>query len=391
MANNSSIADTLGAEPARVFRPDTAPELADAVRDAGAAGLAVIPHGGGTGQDYGYPPDAPGGFALLDTNALNRIVAVEPGDLTITVEAGVTLAAVQAALAPHGLFLPLDPPNPEWTTVGGVLAVNATGASRLGYGTARDWLIGLTVIDGNGRTITGGGKVVKNVTGYDLPKLHVGALGTLGVITEATFKVAPLPETERTVVITLEPGEDAGMNSFVDAVLRSAAPTQGYWRTDGSGSHLVFVCAGFREAVDEGIGRIREQARSLEAEGATVSVFDERLDAREDAAPFSLRILGMPAGDAERHQKVAALAGDATVRTLLGSGITEVMGTEPARAADLLADGAAFTWTHALLGVRRAGLRVWSPEPRSLPLMRRMKAALDPERRLNPGRFVGRI
>lgn len=188
-----NYAAVLGLEPSRIERPSTIQEAADVIREA----TSIIPWGGGTGQDYGAPPRKVG--TVLDLSGLDRVVAHEYADMTITVEAGITLAALQAQLAKHNQFLPLDPPDAETATVGGILATNAFGPLRLGYGTARDWLIGLKVIDAQGRLIKGGGKVVKNVTGYDLPKLHIGALGTLGVIVEATFKVSPKPDRKSVV------------------------------------------------------------------------------------------------------------------------------------------------------------------------------------------------
>src|ERR671921_718893 len=197
----------LGVEPGEVARPRTVEEVADLVARANAERRTVVPWGGGTGQSLGYPPRR--ADLLLDLSGLDRILAHEPGDLTVTAQAGVPLAHVQKRLAAHGQFLPLDPPHADRATVGGLLAVNAWGPSRPLYGTARDWLIGLAVVDAAGRGIRGGGKGVKKGTRYDPPQLHLGALGTLGVIVEATFKVAPLPEAFALLRYRLTPGADA--------------------------------------------------------------------------------------------------------------------------------------------------------------------------------------
>ena len=322
---------TIGAEPAAIAHPQSQDELADAVRVAVKSGHAVVPSGGGLGQDYGYPLRMDKPYTLIETAGVNRVVAVEPGDLTITVEAGATLAQVQAALKPHGLFLPLDPPHPDRATVGGMLAVNAFGASRLGYGTARDWCIGLSVVNAAGRVTKSGGKVVKNVTGYDLPKLHIGALGTLGVIAEATFKVAPLPEATRTVIVTLTPEQWNAPGAFIAVTLDTTAPTQAYRRTDATGDYAVFVFRGFVEVVEQYTQAVRIAAQSL-IPGANVAVFEEMLEA-QDAEPYPhvLRLFGDVARDNERHEVVISDA-PGTVVTHLGTGVTDTHDLQIGRA-----------------------------------------------------------
>src|SRR5213076_1790821 len=133
-----------------------------------------------------------------------------PGDLTVTVEAGRTIADLQSALRERGQWLSLDPPDADRATICGVIATNASGPRRHLYGTARDVVIGVTVVTADGALVRGGGKVVKNVAGYDLPKLFVGSYGTLGVIVEATVKLRPLPDAERLVAVRFERLQDAG-------------------------------------------------------------------------------------------------------------------------------------------------------------------------------------
>ena len=135
----------------------------------------------------------------VDLSALNRVVAHTPEDLTVKVEAGSKLADLQSALAARGQWLPIDPPNPERLSIGALLATNASGPRRYGCGTIRDYLIGIQVALADGRVIKSGGNVVKNVAGYDLGKLFIGSLGSLGIIVEATFKLRPLPELEQFV------------------------------------------------------------------------------------------------------------------------------------------------------------------------------------------------
>jgi len=156
---------------------------------------------------------------LVDLQALQRVVEYHPEDMTITAEAGLTLAALQKHLLAHGQWLPLDPPNTEHATLADILNTNASGPRRFGYGTIREHLIGLKVALADGRIIKSGGKVVKNVAGYDLQKLFVGSHGTLGVIIEATFKVRPVAEKEEFVSITCPTLEK--VSERIEAVLDS--------------------------------------------------------------------------------------------------------------------------------------------------------------------------
>ena len=153
---------------------------------------AVYPLGGGTSLDFGLPAAQPGiGFSLA---GLNRVVDYPARDMTITVEAGITLANLADMLADERQWLPIDVPQPERATLGGVIATDVSGPRRYGYGTLRDYVIGISAVDGRGMTFKGGGRVVKNVAGYDFCKLLTGSLGTLGVITQVTLKLKPLVE-----------------------------------------------------------------------------------------------------------------------------------------------------------------------------------------------------
>lgn len=189
-----------GVEPAAAFEPSTREELATLLRIASAQGLAVAPQGGRTALALGRPLAA---YDLaLDLGGLRRTVEYAPDDLTVTVEAGRRLGALQAELAEHGQYLPIDPPPGDDVTVGGLLATARPGAWRGHVPAARDLILGVEVALPSGERVRSGGRVVKNVTGYDLHRLHTGALGAFGVIVEATFKVAPLPEASRTLAAT---------------------------------------------------------------------------------------------------------------------------------------------------------------------------------------------
>ncbi len=187
--------------------PETVEQVAQIVALANQQGLTVLSLGGGSRINLGGIPEQ---FdILLETTQLVRLLEHEAPDLTCHVEAGITLAALQAQLATKGQRLALDPPGAQQATIGGILASNASGPKRLRYGTARDMVIGLHVVQASGEVARSGGRVVKNVAGYDLNKLYVGSLGTLGIIVEANFKLQPLPANERTLLLTFSNAEDA--------------------------------------------------------------------------------------------------------------------------------------------------------------------------------------
>jgi glycolate oxidase FAD binding subunit len=166
--------------------------VAEAVRDAAGCGLAVYPFGGGTMLDCGIRPTRPG--ISLSLTKLNRVIDYPAADLTITVEAGMTIGELNKRLAAQGQRLPVDVPQPDRATIGGAIAVNAAGPRRHAFGTMRDYLLGFTAVDGTGMTFSGGGRVVKNAAGYNMCRLMAGSLGTLGVLTQATLLVRPVCE-----------------------------------------------------------------------------------------------------------------------------------------------------------------------------------------------------
>src|SRR6266404_1722247 len=186
-----------GIPPSHVVEPGNEQELARVLKLANAAGLALIPRGGGTKLGWGNRPTH--ADAILSTARMCRVIEHAWADLTVSVEAGCTIAKLQETVAKHGQRLALDPLWPESATVGGMLSTNDSGALRLRFGSLRDLVIGVTVALADGTVASSGGKVVKNVAGYDLPKLMTGAFGTLGVITRAIFRLHPLPKETRTI------------------------------------------------------------------------------------------------------------------------------------------------------------------------------------------------
>ena len=188
-----------GIQPSFVVSPEETEHAADVMRVASGNDLVVVPHGGGTVQSAGYKPERVD--ILLSTKLLNKVLHYDAGDLTLSVGAGMKIADVQKLLAEYGQFLPIDPPNPDVATIGGTLAANVSGPLQVGFGSARDFCIGIEFVTGDGTIARGGGRVVKNVAGYDMMKLLIGSYGTLGVITSANFKVFPMPKKTRTFVM----------------------------------------------------------------------------------------------------------------------------------------------------------------------------------------------
>ncbi len=181
--------------------------LAEAVRQAYADGTPIYPIGGGTSLDYGLPPRQPGlGLSLA---RLDRIIDYPARDMTITVEAGIRMSALAEALAVQRQRLPIDVPQLDRATLGGVIATNFSGPLRYGQGTIRDYVIGISAVDGRGMAFKGGGRVVKNVAGYDFCKLLVGSLGTLGIITQVTLKVKPIPDATALIACRLRDSQQA--------------------------------------------------------------------------------------------------------------------------------------------------------------------------------------
>ena len=181
--------------------PASQEELVETVRNCFASGTAVYPIGGGTSLNYGLPPKTPGsGLSLAQ---LHRVIDYPARDMTITVEAGITMAELARTLSAEKQQLPIDVPQTATATLGGVVATNWNGPRRYGLGTVRDYVIGISAVDGRGTPFKGGGRVVKNVAGYDFCKLLTGSLGVLGVIAQITLKVRPVPEKAVLMAVAL--------------------------------------------------------------------------------------------------------------------------------------------------------------------------------------------
>lgn len=390
----------LGVSPRFVAEPASVAEAAETLRSWAAEKLAVTFIGGGTELDLGAPPSRLD--AVLRTPGLSRIVEYAPSDQIVAVEAGMTLGELQRHLAGHGQRLALDPPLPDRATVGGIVAANAFGPLRTRYGVARDLVIGITLIRADGVIARGGGKVVKNVAGFDLPRLFCGSLGTLGLIAEIVFRLHPLPEASSTVTFEdLAAAEARALSrSALDARLEPAAVVA---LSAGSRYRLAFRFEGFAPGVRQqtdrllgigGRGGERLEDRSAAAVWAGHDEVRRAGDVRLKVsfAPASLEAVegtlrSLAGGLQESAILLYPTLGCAFVAGRLGDPQIAAAAVESARTAVLAARGTAVL--AAAPPALRARVDVWGPPPSSLAVMQRLKAQLDPDSRLSPGRFVG--
>lgn len=425
-----------GVAPQAVVAPDRIEEVAAVMRMASEKGLSVIPRGGGTKMGMGLPPERVD--IVVSLERMNRVLEYEPADLTATVQTGIRFADLQAHLGERGQFFPLDPPHAEACTLGGVLAANMSGALRWTYGTARDLVIGAKVVQADGTVVKAGGKVVKNVAGYDLNKMYIGSMGTLGILAEATLRLQPRPETGQAVI---------GRFPFVSTVVNTAfkildsdimpgfievtnpVPIAILARRAGgglgdAGFSLIIGAVGPAETVEWQIARAEETCRRTGA----VEVIPVRDDLYEltmgliqefptgQAVPRGMlpgivcRASVLPEGVGDLYQ----LAEDRCQKKNMGCAMIAHFGNgvmtfvffqdEPFErdrlevlaaiieelAVRTTAYGGSLVIDNAPPALKER-LDVWGPPRGDWALMKRLKETFDPTRVLNPGRFVGGI
>jgi glycolate oxidase FAD binding subunit len=328
----------------------------------------------------------------LRTTTLDRVIEYEPADMTVTVEAGITFGVLQSLLAEHNQFLPIDAPADA--TVGGVLAANISGPSRHAYGLPRDWLIGCRVVLADGTIIKGGGRVVKNVAGYDIPKLAVGSLGTLGVIAEATFKLAPLPSVQETLIVKCETIESAGRLVFAaderSLALRALA-IAGHEPIEGRTWTVGFWLAGTPTAV----GRTRAELEQLGTTERGDGAWWQQEPVMDDTIALKASMLPSDVAAFCEHASVNATSVIAYPTTgLVDAALADTEPDESARRIHearryVVERGGSLVVTSAPAEVKRR-IDVWG-EVEGLDVMRALKQQFDPKSTLNPGRFVGGI
>lgn len=399
-----------GLTPHAAVAPSTYEQVAEVMRYAHTEGLAVIPWGGGTHIHTGNVPSRYD--IALSLARLDCMVEHEPADLTASCQAGITVEGLRGQLGTHGQLVPLGPPLGEKATVGGVLAANASGPSRHAYGSPRDFTIGLRVVTADGRVTKAGGRVVKNVAGYDLCKLYIGSLGTLAVILEVTFKLAPQPRRERTLIAAFRtPAQACAFSAELrrrSLALRAlhllnplAASAAGLPASGGSA--LLLDLAGSPQAVQRSRREIDGLAQGTAAdlgESKDATKVWERVSrlSSPDSVVLLCKATALPEQLPSLIDSLEAVGGPPRILCLPTIGILYASWPHVDDAEETIerlrgatsAVGDSLVLERCPLGLKRR-LDVFGEPPPSFSLMRRIKREFDPQGILSPGRQVGRL
>lgn len=389
--------------PTHIAAPESVEQVSALMTIASSNGLHVVPRGGGTGLGLGNRPREVD--LMIDLSRMNRLIEHSAGDLVAAMDAGARLADVQPQLAAAGQLLALDG-YADGTTIGGVIATNTSGPRRFRYGTVRDLLIGVTIVLPDGTIAKAGGKVVKNVAGYDLCKLMTGSLGTLAIIVKAIFRLHPRPTARRLVIAEVDSPE--ALLSVVQRTVHSPlVPTaiQLAWPSGGQGRVGILL-----ESIEPSVVAQAETAASTLGVIASTETFadgqvDDAWTAFEEgqsAESVEVKVTCLPTALGETVAAVRRAAdahgGDYRLSGEVGTGIIRLHLTDPDsdRLATLVQTLRA-TDSPGNVTVPRAptavkhDLDVWGPVGDTEDLMRRIKHRFDPDSILNPGRFVGGI
>jgi glycolate dehydrogenase FAD-binding subunit len=391
-----------GVEPKVIVAPANEMELAEVLRRSNEAGIAVIPRGGGTKLGLGNPPSR--AEVILSTARMNEITEHAWADLTVSVDAGCTIQKLQETLAQHGQRLALDPLWPDKATVGGVLSTNDSGTLRLRFGALRDLIIGVTLALPDGTLASSGGKVVKNVAGYDLPKLATGAFGTLGVITRAVFRLHPLPRGSRSFSVATASSEET--QRFIHAVQNSKlAQTALQARFENGAAPVVDILfEGTEAGLSAQQAHLKVLAEIVPVAEASPEVWDARQNLWSFPKPESAAVAKISFLPAEIDRSMEMIAKSAKVRRLRWKAVAQATGIgwlrlegDPMDLRDSLQDLREQFERNAgsLLVLYRPAampsIDTWGDAGNALPLIKAIKQQLDPKNTLNPGRFVGGI
>ncbi len=403
----TSVAVVDGSKPALVAHPATRDELVESLRACSNLKAAVIPVGFGSWIDCGNPLKR--ASVVLSLDRLNRIIDYSPPDLTATVEAGMSLGEFNAAAAVEGQWLALDPPGMRQSTIGAVAACNSSGPLRLAYGTPRDHVIGLRVAHIDGSESKSGGRVVKNVAGYDINKLYIGSFGTLAVITEVTLKLRPLPECTETVAISSE--RKATLADFARRIRASDLQPASLFITNGpfnrlassSGESLLVRFAESRQAVSHQVDELEklagaEYAVAVLDKEQSIAAWQEVADLDDQVAGTIIKI-SVPVSDAIAFYQETDLENGSVAAVDVGTGIIRIaFNMRDAGARDVITNlRAKASAMGGSLFIERAAEDVrgkvdaWGEVGPAAQLMKMLKAKFDPLSLLNPGRFVAGI
>lgn len=404
-------------EHVHVERPRSAEAISEMLASASRHGQAVAIRGGDTLRAMGKPVDA---AAILCTQELRGIIEDQPHDLTVAVAAGTTLADFNAHLAQHRTFVALDAPQAATATVGGTLAAGWLGPRRHRYGRARDVLLGTVVVLADGTIARAGGMVVKNVAGYDMSRLYTGSFGTLCVLVQANFKTLPIPGPARLCIARLPDYTRARAIALCSEL--GVTPSAAWWVSnfrnavdgeDGNDGRLLIVLEESEPLltratrdVRSALGRAGIPETSVTDSGAlasmqrTIDAYTQNLGQRS----ITYRIASAPSeADAQREALTSVCAQfelrtDTIVDAMNGDIIlrasdldARALGTKIEMFDDALHDVAPGAVVIACDHPSRAVLNVWGEAPDGLERMRALKDRFDPQRILNPGRFIGGI
>ncbi|MFP5207383.1 MAG: FAD-binding oxidoreductase [Acidobacteriota bacterium] len=398
------VAAIAGAEHTRlqgetvIAAPATVQEISAILRFAHDNGLAVVPTGAGTKLAWGNP------VTPRIVLSLHRMAALREHswqDMTCTVEAGCPWNTLEAALARHGQVVALDPLWPQRATVGGIAAANDSGALRLKYGSLRDLILGMTLVLPDGAIAKTGGKVVKNVAGYDLHKLMIGSFGTLAVIAEVNFRLHPIETNTRTwTAIAPQPNAlEAPLRALFDSQI---VPTSVQVRSRKQACSVDVRIAARPGCLEEFGPRLQSLFGDLELSESSSVVWDARqqLFDRSGAAILKISVLpGEIASMLARLQEWASFGGIELATVAQATGLITAAVTMAPEAALALIEPLreqvrAFGGSVVALQIPaefRSRFDVWGCDSSALDLMREVKRRFDPHRILNPGRFVGEI
>jgi glycolate oxidase FAD binding subunit len=388
-----------GITPRLVVAPESAEQVGATLRLCSDAQAPVIPWGGGTALALGNPPRR--ADVVVKLNRLKRVIEHDSANLTVSAQCGTTLNALQSAIAAHKQFVPIDAPLPERASIGGIVAANLNGPRRGCYGSVRDLVIGMKVILASGEQIKAGGKVVKNVAGYDMCKLFAGSLGTLGIISEVTLRVAPMPEQAATIVGA---GDLTHLKNFHEELLRSPlAPAAVFLLRAGAPRkwRIGVWCEGFDESVRRQLDELEVMARrsDIDCETLIAEKHNEFWSPLRDF-PLQLKhlIYRITIPRAEVLDLVTMIEGweSTTIVSDMIMGTIWCASAAEKTALDQFAQLTAMARErrgHAIVFAAppalKTGINVWGASAPTLSLMREIKQQFDPDALLNPGRFAG--